>query len=331
MRSRTVWIVLGSVAAIGLAWLVVALLLVGAAPPLLPPPADVFGFAALKAPGTEGERPAIKRYNARDGAQLAYRRYDSTAGRVLIFVHGSSYHGGGYHALASHLSRGGAAQVILPNLRGHYLSGRRRGDVEYIGQLEDDLVDLIQTLRTEGVRGPITLGGHSSGGGLAIRFAGGAGSDLVSRYLLLSPVIPVSPAVRQGSAGGWANVHRQRLFGLLALNALGIHAFDGLPVVEFNKPEQYWDGTETLSYSYRLNSSYHPRYRYANDLRALDGKALLVVGENDEAVDASALRALFSDSAPRAEVAVLPGINHFGVFSEAAALEKIAAWLRKQP
>jgi non-heme chloroperoxidase len=106
-----------------------------------------------------------------------------------------------------------------------------------------------------GLGGPVTLGGHSSGGGLAIRFAGGGHGDRVASYLLLSPVIPTSPAVKGGTAGGWANLHRRRLYGLIALNTLGIHGYDGLPIVEFNKPEQYWDGTETLAYSYRLNAS----------------------------------------------------------------------------
>ena len=78
--------------------------------------------------------------------------------------------------------------------------------------------------------------------------------------------------MRQGTAGGWANLNFRRLYGLLALNAIGIHGFDGLPIIEFNKPAKFWDGTETLSYSYRLNISYHPRFRYQNDLRALGGR-----------------------------------------------------------
>jgi non-heme chloroperoxidase len=168
----------------------------------------------------------------------------------------------------------GAAKVILPNLRGHYQSGRRRGDVDYIGQFEDDLIDLIEFLRRKGLTGPVTLGGHSSGGGLAIRFAGGGHQNIVSRFLLLAPIIPVSPAVRDGSAGGWSRLNMRRLSGLLMLNAVGIHGFDGLSVIEFNKPEKFWDGTETLSYSHRLNASYHPRYRYSEDVRALDDKAL---------------------------------------------------------
>jgi non-heme chloroperoxidase len=129
------------------------------------------------------------------------------------------------------------------------------------------------------------------------------------------------------TAGGWANLHRQRLYGLIVLNTLGIHGYDGLPIVEFNKPEQYWDGTETLAYSYRINASYHPRFKYADDLRELDGKTLVLVGADDEAIDAEALRVLFAASAPRARVTVLPGINHFGIFSAPSALEQTTAWL----
>jgi hypothetical protein len=89
-----------------------------------------------------------------------------------------------------------ASSSASPYLRGHYLSERRRGDVDYVGQLE---YDLIRFLRGRGLRGPVTLSGHSSGGGLAIRFAGGGHGDLVSSCLLLSPVVPTSPAVKGGT------------------------------------------------------------------------------------------------------------------------------------
>jgi non-heme chloroperoxidase len=147
----------------------------------------------------------------------------------------------------------------------------------------------------------------------------------------LSPVIPTSPAVRGGTAGGWTTLHTRRLYGLLMLNALGIHGFDGLPIIAFNKPAALWDGTETLSYSYRLNVSYHPRYRFVEDLRALDDKAFVLVGADDEAVDSDALRALFNSNAPHAQITVLPHINHFGIFTDAKALETILSWLRRLP
>jgi alpha-beta hydrolase superfamily lysophospholipase len=303
-----------------------ALALVASSPPSAAAPEDVFGFARLPA-APPPDLPPLQTFAARDGEELAFRRYDSAAERVLVFVHGSSYHGASYHALASRLSRSGAAKVVLPNLRGHYLSGRRRGDVDYVGQLEDDVFDLVAHLRAGGWRGPVTLGGHSSGGGFAIRFAGGASAGTVSSQLLLAPVVPGSPALRGGTAGGWARVHLRRVIGLVLLNAVGIHGFDALPVIEFAKPRRFWDGSETLAYSFRLNASYHPRADHARDLRALRGRPLLVlVGADDEAVDGEALRELFADVSDAVEV--LPGVDHFGVYRDPAVLERIERWLQ---
>lgn len=307
------------------------LYLIASAPPPMEPPKDVFDFASIMPKRTEIDPPSLRRYPARDGEQLAYRFYDSTADRILIFIHGSSYHGGGYHALASAISLSGAAKVVLPNLRGHYQSGRHRGDVEYIGQYEDDLADLVAALRGDHHDGPITLGGHSSGGGLAIRFAGGAYRALASSFVLLAPIIPRSSAIRGGSAGGWANLHLRRLFGLLALNAVGIHGFDALPIVDFNKPAKYWDGTETLTYSYRLNMSYHPRNNYQADLAALGDNTLVLIGANDQAIDPAALREEFAKNAPRAQFVEVPNVNHFGIFSDDAPLATIVAWLQALP
>ncbi len=306
--------------------IVAALVLTALPPPKSVDPRDVFGFRALKARrGEEATPPPLERYAARDGEQLAYRIYESNSDRVLIFIHGSSYHGGGYHALASAISARGLAKVVLPNLRGHYQSGRRRGDVDYIGQFEVDIVDLIDALWKRGMTGSITLGGHSSGGGLVIRFAGGSHRVIVSNFLALAPAIPVSPALRVDS--GWSTLHKLRLYGLLILNALRIRGFNALPVIEFNKPVDCWDGTETLSYSHRLNASYHTRYKYADDIKGLNGKAFVLVGADDEAIDPNALRDLISAHAPQTRFSILPGINHFGVFNDPAAIEAIADWL----
>ena len=305
----------------------VALGLVASPAPPMPPLQDVFGFSDMKREAPT-DQPALQRYGARDGEQLAFRLYESSSSKILVFVHGSSYHGGGYHKLAQTLAAAGIAKVVLPNLRGHYMSGARRGDVDYIGQLEDDVADLIAHVRTQGLTGPVTLGGHSSGCGFALRFAGCTQAGLVSNYLLLAPIIPVSPAIRGGNAGGWSIVHLRRLFGLLFLNTVGISGFNSLPVIRFNKPASFWDGTETLAYSYALNTSYHPRYRYQADLKALPAKVLVLVGENDQAIDGRILQTLFAADAPAASVKILPGIDHFGVFSDAAALQAAADWMK---
>lgn len=306
--------------------LIAAIVLVASPPPRWSERKDAFGFAN-RSPTPLPDLPALQRFEARDGDSLVYRLYDSEADRILIFLHGSSYHGGGYHELASHVSQAGAAKVVLPNLRGHFLSGRRRGDIEHPGQLEEDILDLIALLRAGGHQGPIVLGGHSSGGGLALRFAGSRWPVAIDRYLLLAPAIPQTPALRGGNAGGWSNVHLRRIIGLLFLNLLRIRGFNALPVIEFNKPAVSWDGSETLAYSFQLNQSYHPRRAVAGDIRGLGGRALTLVGDADEAIDAAALANLFVRAGQGGAVEILAGISHFGVFSDAVVLERIVGWL----
>ena len=51
--------------------------------------------------------------------------------------------------IVSYLSEEGIAHIITPDLRGHGFSPERRGDIDYIGQLEDDLADLISELKND--------------------------------------------------------------------------------------------------------------------------------------------------------------------------------------
>ena len=302
------------------------LALIASAPPPNPRPTDVFGFACM---GDHDAAPLapVERFIARDGEPLAVRVYPSHSPITLIFLHGSSWHGVGYHLLAHRLAEKGVAQVVLPNLRGHYLSGPRRGDCDYQEQLEDDIADLIGWLRQRGTAGKIYLGGHSSGGGLAIRFAGGKHRSLVDGLLMLAPILPTSPAMRGGNAGGWASVHLKRLIGLLIANRLGVTGLDALPVIAFNKPAEFRDGSETLSYSHRLNAAYHPRPNAKRDLHWVGVSSHVLVGDLDQAIDAEKLRALFVKHAQGADVEILPGIDHFGIFTQAEALARIEEWL----
>ena len=78
----------------------------------------------------------------RDGFDLQVRDYPNGSGPLLILVHGSGWHGHQFLSLAANLQQN--AHVVVPDLRGHGAIPGRRGDVDYIGQLEDDLADLIK-------------------------------------------------------------------------------------------------------------------------------------------------------------------------------------------
>ena len=94
--------------------------------------------------------PELQPYIARDGATLEYRLYESSSAtdKVLILLHGSGWHSMQFYPLASSISENGLAHVITPDLRGHGFHPENRGDVDYIGQLEDDLADLIDCRKT---------------------------------------------------------------------------------------------------------------------------------------------------------------------------------------
>ena len=118
-----------------------------------------------------------------------------------------------------------------PPVRGHGGSGRR-GDIDYIGQIDDDLDDFVTSLgpaRPDQVR---TLVGFSAGAGFTIRFAGGRYGELFDRYVFLSPTLPGAPTLRP-NAGSWTNISIPRVVTIAALDSLGIHAFDGFDVISY--------------------------------------------------------------------------------------------------
>ena len=268
--------------------------------------------------------PAMETFAARDGQNLSYRFYDSVCkDKVFILLHGSSGEGEYLDPLAKHLSAK-SGQVYVPNIRGHYKSGNTRGDCSYVGQLEDDISDLIHHFSLK--QKDIYLVGHSSGGGLAIRFGAGPYGKLMKGCVLLAPAIPTAPTMRQGDAGGWAKVSLWKIIVLSILNGFGITWFNHVDVISFNRPVQYCNGTETLSYSFNLNSSYHPRLPYDKDISSLKGRALTVIGSMDESMDPAYYPQVMQDPTS-ASIKIIPGIRHLEITQNQNVFNTITDWV----
>ena len=269
--------------------------------------------------------PKLKEFKARDGEKLSYRFYDSlNKNTVVILLHGSSAHGEYLHPLAERLKAVG--QVYVPNLRGHYGSGSVRGDCSYIGQLEDDFSDLVN--HGSSLNKKIYVVGHSSGGGLAIRLAGGPYGKLIRGFVLLSPAIPTAPTMRQGTAGGWASVSLGKIIFLSILNFLGIRFFNHMKVIRFNRPLEYCDGTETISYSFNLNTSYHPRLPYEKDVAALKHRSVVMIGSEDEANDPLEYKKVMQD-AQCASIQIIDGVKHLDIVQNRATCDAVLGWIKK--
>lgn len=272
--------------------------------------------------------PDLRTFTARDGATLSYAHYPSETDLVLILLHGSGYHGSYLAPLAHTLSETDAADIYVPNIRGHFGSGPTRGDVNHMGQLEEDLEDLIERIRTNKPEARIVIGGHSSGGALALRYASGAGSEVVNGYIGLAPFLGPDAPVMPDEDSGWAHISLPRIIGLSMLNTVGIDALDHLETIRFNMPHAYRDGSETLSYSWRLMRNFALHRDYAADLAGIPDPALILIGTKDEALKAEAFPALFEGTGSQVEL--MDDIDHFGIVLDERAINVLSTWLSDQ-
>ena len=297
-----------------------------------PPPVDTAltqPFASIDEHGL----PPLRTYRARDGAQLSFREYPAGERRAAVLIHGSAGNSIDMHPLALALQAAGVT-VYVPDIRGHG-ADRPHGDIAYVGQLEDDLADLMRTVRPVQGSAEWTLVGFSSGGGFALRVAAerplGQSFD---RYILLSPYLkynapslrgrddqaPSSPAAR---VQAWTAVSTGRIIGLTILNALGVHHWDGLPVVSFAVPANV--STVTASYSWRLARNFQPHADYLADIRAVDRPMHVYVGAADQLFVADRMRVEFQAQRPDIGVSIVPGMGHSDMVTRPAAISAVVA------
>jgi alpha-beta hydrolase superfamily lysophospholipase len=303
----------------------VTLLLVGMiSRPLAKPPTLPFISETVRAGDREGIPPLLY-FQARDGSRLAYRHYaprEPTTGRVAVLVHGSSGSSLAVHPLAKALAARGV-ESFVPDIRGHGSSGMR-GDIGYIGQLEDDMADLVGLIRTTIPSTPLTLVGHSSGGAFALRVAGSPMQNLFTRTVLLSPYLGTKAASSRENAGGWASPNVPRIIALSVLRAAGIACCEQLPVIAFAVPPNT-TRILTSEYSFRLLSNFGTHRDYRVDLDAAKGPLTLIAGANDELMFAGKYEETVRRS-PTAniDVRILDNTNHMDVVSTAAAVSVIS-------
>ncbi|MEA2941739.1 MAG: hypothetical protein QOD09_2268 [Bradyrhizobium sp.] len=266
--------------------------------------------------------PGVKRFQARDGTDLAYRHYPAQrpeTGRLAIVVHGSSGSSrGAIHVLSTALAERGV-QTFAVDIRGHGSSGTR-GDIRYLGQLEDDLADLVGEIRKSDPTAPLTLIGHSSGGGFVLRAAGSPIQHLFARTVLLAPYLGYDAPSTLPDAGGWASPDIPRFIALSVLRGLGIPWAESLPTVAFAVPP---DSAKILnpSYSYRLMVNFAASRDFRQDLASASKPIAIFAGGAGELMLSGKYEEAVGN---RATVRIIEGINHMGIVGDPAAVSIIA-------
>jgi alpha-beta hydrolase superfamily lysophospholipase len=252
---------------------------------------------------------------------------------VLVLLHGSSWHSLQFEALGKALAAAGVAHVAAPDLRGHGFTPVKRGDIGHLGQYEEDIADLIDEVRRRAPGRAVLVGGHSSGGGLAVRFAAGKYGAMADGFVLMAPFLNHAAPTTRPNSGGWARPMVRRIIGLTMLNMARVRALNGLTVIQFAVPAVVRDGplgaTATTHYSYRLNSSYAPRSDYKADIAALTRPFLLVAGLDDEAFVAREYQPLMAPLTRQGTYLLVPGTGHLGVVDAPETAAALTAFLTR--
>ena len=267
--------------------------------------------------------PPLTRFSARDGTELAYRHYPArgpSSGKVAILVHGSSGSSPAVHTLADALAAKGV-ETYAPDIRGHGGSGTR-GDIAFIGQLENDLEDLVAAVRTTSPNEPLILLGHSAGGGFALRIASSPIGSKFARTVLLAPYLGYDAPTNRPDSGGWASADVPRVLALMALRRLGIDCCEALPTLAFAVPANS-EAMLAPTYSYRLMRNFATR-GYRSDFAATTTPVTLISGAADELMLADKYADAVHAVAPSVEVRLIEGVDHMGIVSDVRAVSAIA-------
>jgi alpha-beta hydrolase superfamily lysophospholipase len=293
------------------------------ATPLVAPP-ELHSVSAVRGTVDMSTLPPIERFQARDGTLLGFRHYPATGpatGRGAIMIHGSSGSSGtANHAVSVALAARGVETWAI-DIRGHGTSGTR-GDIGYVGQLEDDLADFVAVIRKTTPSMPLTLIGHSAGGGFALRVAASPIQNLFVRTVLLAPYLGYDAPTNPPNSGGWARPDIPRILALLALRKIGINCCDALPTLAFAVPPN----SENLlvpAYSGRLMRNFATR-GYRTDLAAATKPLTIISGADDELMLADKYADAVHAVAPSVDVKLIDGVNHMGIVSAPKAVSAIA-------
>jgi len=268
--------------------------------------------------------PAVERFQAHDGTMLGFRHYPASgpaAGRAAIVIHGSSGSSGTtIHALSGALAAHGVETFAI-DIRGHGASGTR-GDIGYVGQLEDDLAGFVAVVRKTTLAAPLTLIGHSAGGAFALRVAGSPIQNLFARTVLLAPYLGYDAPTNRPNSGGWASADIPRLLGLAALRKIGITCCESLPTLAFAVPPNS-ENMLVPAYSDRLMRNFATR-DYRTDLAAATKPLTIFSGAADELMLSDKYAEAVRGATPPVNVKVVDGVNHMGIVSNPGAISIIA-------
>ncbi len=270
------------------------------------------------------------RFVMRDGKKIFAQKFFNSSNTTIVLLHGVLSSIYTMNRSAGLLRAATKAEVITLDFRGHGQSEGIAGDVDYMDQYADDLIDVISTINKNKPKGKIIIAGHSMGGGIALRYAMKPNAPKVDGYLLFAPLLgdnaPTLPKPSETidtTAEPFMKIHIERIIGLYLYNSIGEHKYDSLPVLFFNLPKEM----PLHQYTYRSNKSMSPE-DYSTGLKAVKVPLLVMVGSNDEVFVATEFKPAVENNS-NGKVVVIEGATHNSIRHSKEAMKEVNTWFQK--
>jgi alpha-beta hydrolase superfamily lysophospholipase len=294
------------------------------------PPTPLASLGAPFAKVDFRDLPAVQTLPANNHSPIAFRAWQPSPPAadpplVVIAIHGSSAQSSSIHPLGKALAVQGIP-VYAPDIRGHGATGVR-GDIDYAGELDDDLADFTAMVRTRHPNAKLVLIGFSSGGGYALHAAATPLGQSFARTVLLSPMLgPFAPTSKQEQK--YAKPFVPRIMALTLLDRLGIHAFDHLTTLLLAIDPAFTD-ILVGHYSWLLMRDFGTR-DYAADVRNAHNPLAVVAGEKDELFYADKFAPTMDAVRPGIPVTIVPALSHTELTTAPSAVPAILAAVQGQ-
>lgn len=261
----------------------------------------------------------------RDDKDIFSRVYESESKDVVILIHGSGSDSRYLADMASTIANENIAMVITPDMRGHGRNKGKRGDIEFIGQLENDIEDFIQFSWKKLNADKVILAGHSSGGGMVLRYIGNQKNIKVDKAIMLAPYLGYKATTVKPNSGGWVKVALKRIIGLSMLNIVHVKILNHLPVLFFNRPENMNDSLQVPSYSYIMTMNFDSK-DYQQEIKNTNIPCLVLVGKEDESFYPEQFPIVFEPSENFVQVEIIENVKHLDIVKNNKIIQSIKEW-----
>jgi len=268
----------------------------------------------------------------KQGENLAVRLYksDGNSNSNAVLVHGGWVDSTSLHPLALGLQKRGI-NVYVPDVRGHGGSDpKKTGNLEYMWQNLNDLEDLLKhfDLRQTST---VFVGHSSQGGGAWYLASQKAWQRRFAAFVAVAPMMGAGDElVKEECLSNFALSHTLRFMALMILNAIGITAFNGQPVMRgFKRPANSVDDY-SHEYSYSMALSHAPLF--ALNYRAVLAKipsgirVMSVSAGMDEGFPDP--NHFLKDVFPSGDYVTLPDATHMGILFDEALAETVAEFVK---